>query len=127
MDRNENPNPSALIPFCDLGGNISILGQNINELDIPVCSSFKEKFHDNQLCYEIDVNNFIQKENATSIKNLGLSFLVDTNNNIQIQNKPKKTNVFRSFSNIGKTKELFIILNNILHFLLFYIQQILPL
>ena len=107
MDRNGNPNPSAFIPFCDLGGNISILGQNINGLDIPVCSSFKEKFHKNQLCYEIDVNNFIQKENATNIKNLGLSFLVDTNNNLQIQNKPKKTNVFRSFSNIGKIKETF--------------------
>ena len=85
LDKNGNLHPSAFIPFCDLGGNISVLGKKVTRLDMPVCNAFKEKFHNNQLCYEIDVNNIIRKENATNILHLGLSFIVDTNENRQIQ------------------------------------------
>ena len=102
FDENGEKSPSAFIPFCDLGGNISILGNRIKGLSIPVCNSFKEKFHKNQLCYEIDVNNFIHKENDTNTLNLGLSFVVDTNINRQIYNN-YKAKVSEFVPNIGKT------------------------
>ena len=57
----------------------------------------------NQLFYEIDVNNIIRKENATNILHLGLSFIVDTNENRQIQFNQKKQ-VSELHTNIGKQR-----------------------
>ena len=30
--------PSAFIPFCELGGNMSLMGIKIDQFDVPVCS-----------------------------------------------------------------------------------------
>ena len=105
VDKNGNPYPSAFIPFCDLGGNMTILGRRIKGINIPVCNIFRRKFHNNQLCFETDVNNIIRKENATNILHLGLSFIVDTNENRQIQVNQKKQ-VSELHTNIGKKKLL---------------------
>ncbi len=103
VDRNGNPNPSAFIPLCDLGGNISIVGTSLKGLNIPVCNSFKEKFHNNQLCYEVNVNQIKNGVDSNKIIKLGLTFIVDTNKNRQIE-KYKKDNVLRGKTqNIGKT------------------------
>ena len=101
MDKNGNLYPSAFIPFCDLGGNISIMGTLLKGLNIPVCNSFREKFHNNQLCYEVDVNQFKNKVDSKQIVRLGLTFMVDTNNNRQIYQNHNKI-VSESFSNIGE-------------------------
>ena len=108
MDKNGNLSPSALIPFCDFGGNISILGKIITGLELPVCNRFKQKFLDNQLCYEIDVNPFKMEVDSKQIFKLGLTFIVDTNGNRHIE-KYKQSNYFEKTSNIG----------NIVSFLLF--------
>ena len=54
-------NPTALIPFCEFGGNISAMGVKIGQLETPVCNSFRAKIIKNQLCFEVDPNNYKDK------------------------------------------------------------------
>ena len=53
--------PSAFIPFCQFGNNISTMGVKHPQFKFPVCKSFKEKYINNQLCYEVDVNQYKDK------------------------------------------------------------------
>ena len=70
--------PSALIPFCSFGGNMSAMGVKINKFDTPVCNSFEANILNDQLCYEVDPNNF--KTNITSDQfKQGIEFYVDSN------------------------------------------------
>ena len=103
MDKNGNLYPSAFIPFCDLDGKV--LGKKIMGLDMPVCNSFEEKFHNNQLCYEIDVNRFKNIVDPKQLFRHGLTFIVDVNRNRQINNY-KKYNVLNKTLRIGKTWNL---------------------
>ena len=48
--------PSAFIPFCEFGGDMSAMGVKIEEFDIPVCNSFQAKVLNDQLCYKVDLN-----------------------------------------------------------------------
>ena len=106
MDKNGTIYPSALVPFCEFGGNISITGDYIKGLDIPVCNCFKEKFLDNQLCYEIDVNQFTTQVDSQQILNYGLTFIVDTNDNRQIRKKQMLESASERTLNIGKMLHL---------------------
>ena len=62
--------PTALIPFCEFGGDISVMGVKIDQFDSPVCSSFKDKILLDQFCYTVDPNeyiNFIDKDTELSL------------------------------------------------------------
>ena len=74
--------PSAFIPFCQFGENISAMGRQSDLFEIPVCNSFKAKIFYNQLCYEVDVTSIFEGFffNPKELQ-LGLSLLVDTNFN----------------------------------------------
>ena len=50
--------PTALIPFCKFGGNMSVMGVKIDQFDVPVCNSFRPKIILDQLCYTVDPNKF---------------------------------------------------------------------
>ena len=58
LDETGEVSPSAFIPFCSFGGNMSLLGRKVNGFQDPVCSAFTRKIVNNQLCYEIDLNRF---------------------------------------------------------------------
>ena len=49
-------NPTALIPFCEFNGNMSVMGVKIDQFDVPVCNSFRPKILKDQLCYSVDPN-----------------------------------------------------------------------
>ena len=84
--------PSAFIPFCQFGKRMFSMGIQTELFKIPVCNSFSPKIFYNQLCYEVDVNNFIDKDYFSSNElNLGLSFLVDTNFNRQYSLNDQKS------------------------------------
>ena len=34
---------SAFLPFCDFGGNLSVVGVKIEQFEIPVCNIFEAK------------------------------------------------------------------------------------
>ena len=71
--------PSAFIPFCSFGGNMSAVGQHSQQFDQPTCNSFRETILDGNLCYEIDPSKFENRGNLKESKNIGLSLLIDNN------------------------------------------------
>ena len=65
---------------------MSVMGVKIDQFDVPVCSSFKATLLNDQLCYEVDPNMYLNinwREAEEQIK-LGLSFAVDLNEDRQI-------------------------------------------
>ena len=79
LDTDGNLSPSSFIPFCSFGGSLSLLGTPTDMFPVPVCTSFREKQYDGQLCYEIDVNEYKEKVDWQSSLQTGLSFIVDNN------------------------------------------------
>ena len=75
--------PSAFIPFCYFGGNAEDDGLNVDDFKYPVCNMFKAKVLNDQLCYEVDVNDLKTKKTAEDLK-AGLTILVDYNEDRQI-------------------------------------------
>ena len=76
--------PSAFIPFCEFGGNMSSMGVNIDYFDIPICTSFEATVLNDQLCYEVDLNKFSNKDNIDNELKLGFAFLMDFNEDRQV-------------------------------------------
>ena len=87
LTKDHKISPSALIPFCEFGGNMSEMGVKIDQFDVPVCDSFKAKILYDQLCYEVDLNvilkNYSQKGDIKDTMKLGLTLLVDYNEDRQ--------------------------------------------
>ena len=63
MTKDHQMSPSAFIPFCDFGGNMSAMGVMIDQFNHPVCNSFQAKIINDQLCYEVDLNAYYDKNN----------------------------------------------------------------
>ena len=61
MDQFGNLSPTALLPFCKFGGNTSVMGVKIDNFDDPVCNSFRPKIVMDQLCYQVDPNEYKNK------------------------------------------------------------------
>ena len=78
LDKDGEYSPSAFIPFCEFQGNMSVMGVKIDQFDVPVCNSFQEKILNDQLCYEVDLQN-LKQENYDKDLKLGLAFLMDYN------------------------------------------------
>ena len=76
--------PSAFIPFCDFGGNMSAMGIKIEQFDVPVCNSFQAKILNDQLCYEVDLSKYSNKSNIERELKLGFNFIMDYNEDRQI-------------------------------------------
>ena len=77
--------PSAFIPYCDFGGVESSVGVKIQDLDFYVCNSFEAKIYNDQLCYEVDLNRFSNKDNIKRELGLGFNFLLNYNEDRQIK------------------------------------------
>ena len=100
-------NPSALIPFCDLNGNMEVVGTFHSKFPIPVCSAFVKVILKNQVCYKIDVNKFAQKAKLSGQKNIDLNLFLDYNEDKQYSDKKVELVVNSSLSmsrNIIKSK-----------------------
>ena len=75
--------PSALIPFCEFGGNMSVMGERIDQFNVPVCNSFQARILNDQLCYEVELNRFSNKSNIAKELEVGFYFLMDYNEDRQ--------------------------------------------
>ena len=53
------------------------MGVKIDQIDVPVCNSFRPKIIRDQLCYTLDLNKIKQKINIKEI--LTFSFFIDYN------------------------------------------------
>ena len=83
VDEEENISPSSLIPFCDIGGNMSVLGRQLEQFSLPVCTSFKRIIFNDQLCYQVNVTQYQDRVEKSQVYEAGLSFVVDTNRDRQ--------------------------------------------
>ena len=84
MNGNNQSSPSAFIPFCDFGGDMSAVGVKIENFDVPVCNSFQPTILNDQICYKIDVHKFHNKSNIINELDVGFNFLLDYNEDRQV-------------------------------------------
>ena len=109
-------NPSAFLPFCDFGGNMSAMGVNIDLFEFPVCNSFKAKLMNDQLCYEVDLNLFSDNKYIEKYLELGLNFLMDYNEDRQLifeKNTGKKVLGLANSVDIDKFQHALVYLDTI--------------
>ena len=78
----------------------------IEQFDVPVCNSFQAKVHNDQLCYEVDLNRF-SNNNIEKDLDLGFVFVMDYNEDRQVTFKgAKKANdSFTLVNRIDKSDE----------------------
>ena len=63
---------------------MSAMGVKIDKFDIPVCNSFTERVLNDQLCYEVDPNNFIQRKNILEGFKTGITLVLDYNEDREV-------------------------------------------
>ena len=80
--------PSAFIPFCSFGEDINVMGIDNNNFDVPVCNSFQATFRNDQLCYKVDLNKFKNDSVIKKQLELGLTMILDFNEDRQIHGNP---------------------------------------
>ena len=79
FDKLNNFNPSALIPFCAFGGDMTVLGRMDANFSLPVCSVFQPRVLHGQLCYAVDVNKVPGVDTFKQGPNNGLTLFIDYN------------------------------------------------
>ena len=70
----------------------------IDQFDFPVCNSFRAKVLNDQLCYEVDVNELINRRILLKEIKMGLMFMIDHNEDRQVhfnEEKYNHNNLFR--------------------------------
>ena len=84
-----------------------MMGDMVETYELPVCKAFKTKIFNDQLCYEVDLNNVSNKNNIENELKLGFSFIIDYNEDRQVIshlydfNKTSR-DAFIYFNTIGK-------------------------
>ena len=86
IDEQGHLSPSALIPFCDFGGEVSWVGKKVSEFELSVCNSFRKTLLKGQLCYTLDVNQLRREKFSSEDFRLGLTLLLDYNEDRMISN-----------------------------------------
>ena len=102
VDTNGSLSPSSFIPFCSFGGNMSAMGVKIDQFDVPVCNSFKEKVLNGQLCYEVDPNRFIFEDIKERQLKSGLEFVIDLNKDRQVEDDESENDFAVYIDTLGK-------------------------
>ena len=93
--------PSALIPFCEFGGSMSLMGTKINQFSMPVCTSFEAKILHDKLCYQVDVDKYKRQASAKGLTKFELTLLIDSNKERFITSTERKKNPVTG-DNIGE-------------------------
>ena len=88
-----------------------------DEFDLPVCKGFRDKILNDQLCYEVDPNEFNELKSSEDAMKKGLSFLVDFNEDRQVfyekETVKKDDNLYEKFSQTINNEKLMIYLDTI--------------
>ena len=98
LNSSDSFSPSAFIPFCDLGGNMEIVGTTNKEFPIPVCRAFVKTILNNQVCYKIDVNEYIQEVKFDGQEKISLNLFLDYNEEKQYSGQKREIPVNSSLS-----------------------------
>ena len=97
---------------------MAMIGVNMDdEFDFPVCISFRDKILNDQLCYEVDPNEFNKLKSSEDALKKGLSFLVDFNEDRQVscekETVKRENNLYGKFSQTINNEKLMVYLNTI--------------
>ena len=93
---------------------MSAVGQKIDGFGQPMCNSFQAKILNDQLCYEVDLHRFSNKDNIKNELMLGFAFFIDYNEDRQVtfDRSDEKISIIHSqFVNTSTTTEAHIYLN----------------
>ena len=90
---------TAMIPFCEFGGNVSVMGVKIDQFDVPVCNSFRPKLVMDQLCYQVDPNEY--KDEIDLGGDLSLTLLIHYNEDRQMEDANNLEEPFITIGTIG--------------------------
>ena len=63
---------------------MTAVGVNTDQLDVPVCNCFQTRILNDQLCYEVDLNRFSNKDNIAKELKSGFAFVMDYNEDRQV-------------------------------------------
>ena len=94
--------PSAFIPFCFFGQDMINMGTKIDDFEVPVCNIFAAKILNNQVCYEMDLNLFKDKNDIKYQLKAGITLILDINEERQFEK-----NVIEKENNLEKRNHLF--------------------
>ena len=75
--------PTAMIPFCEIAENISLMGIKLNQYDVPFCKSFRPRIIKDQLCYEVNPNKY--KDYMIEKDDYSLRLYIDLNEDREIR------------------------------------------
>ena len=96
---------------------MSGMGVKIEQFELPVCNSFQAIILNDQLCYEVDLSRFSDKDNIDRELKLGFNFIMDYNEDRQIMfdivSKTKELGIASSIVNSNMEKHALIYLNTI--------------
>ena len=67
-----------------------------------MCNSFRKKVLNDQLCYEVDVNEIIDKTVLQKELKIGLMFLIDHNEDRQVTFKEDEEEDHKNLHQLGK-------------------------
>ena len=81
---------------------MSITGVESSLFDVPVCNIFRPKILNNQICYEVDINDHIDKATIERELDSGFYFFMDYNEDRQVLNKTSKKYKGNIESYLGK-------------------------
>ena len=116
VDGEGKTSPSSFIPFCEFGGNMSVMGVNNDQFSVPVCNSFKPVVLNDRLCYRVNLNDFKSLRTSEEDIKKGLIFFIDHNEDRQTVNKLETNyidNLFGSFVKVHENKKSLIYLETI--------------
>ena len=84
-DKEGNLSPSTFIPFCAFGKNMISLGFKKDAYDLPICTGFQSVILNNQLCYEVELEKYKNRNNLKEDLETGLAFFLDYNEDRQVK------------------------------------------
>ena len=96
---------------------MSAMGIMIDKFSHPVCNSFQARIYNDQLCYEVDLNAYFDKNNIVNQLKLGFHFLMDYNEDRQVtldqDIRKTKVGLAKSVSSSDQIEDAFIYLDTI--------------
>ena len=111
---------SSFIPFCEFGGNMSVMGKKIENFDLPVCTSFQPIILNDQLCYEVGLNQYRHLVDTSDLLKNGLVLLVDNNEDrhkvlkVELhQEREFSMNLINNFESHSEKNKIMIYINTI--------------
>ena len=91
---------SAFIPFCSVGFNVHLAGNEFSNFQVPVCSLFRKKIYSGHVCYEADLNQYKEELNWKKVLKEGLSLIIDTNDEYDVKNLLERKSSSRLENNL---------------------------